>query len=51
LTIRKAGGDECLVPVSELVGSEAALDRTVDFHCVTTWSVRDQTWTGVPVRA
>jgi DMSO/TMAO reductase YedYZ molybdopterin-dependent catalytic subunit len=51
LTIRKAGGDECLVPVSELVGSEAALDRTVDLHCVTTWSVRDQTWTGVPVRA
>ena len=51
LTIRRAAGDERLVPVSDLVGSEAAVDRTVDFHCVTTWSVRDQTWTGVPVRA
>ncbi|MDZ8173103.1 molybdopterin-dependent oxidoreductase [Microbacterium xanthum] len=50
LTIRQPAGDERLVPVSDLVASEAAVDRTVDFHCVTTWSVLNQTWTGVPLR-
>ncbi len=25
-------------------------DRTTNFHCVTTWSVRDVVWTGIPLR-
>ena len=27
------------------------VDVTADFHCVTTWSTLDNTWTGVPFRA
>ncbi len=48
--IRSVDGDASVVPVADLVDSDLAVDRTADFHCVTTWSARGQTWTGVPLR-
>lgn len=41
-------------PVAVLTGSDltglSVRDVEADFHCVTTWSVRGLTWTGVPLR-
>ena len=39
------------VALEELRSSELVETRTSDFHCVTTWTARDQTWTGVPLAA
>lgn len=34
-----------------LRASRLAESRSSDFHCVTTWTARQQTWTGVPLSA
>lgn len=39
------------IALDELRGSALAETRTSDFHCVTTWTARAQTWTGVPLAA
>jgi DMSO/TMAO reductase YedYZ molybdopterin-dependent catalytic subunit len=42
---------EVRIPLDELRSSELGESRVSDFHCVTTWTARRQTWTGVPLAA
>ncbi len=42
---------EIRIPLDELRSSELGESRVSDFHCVTTWTARRQTWTGVPLAA
>jgi DMSO/TMAO reductase YedYZ molybdopterin-dependent catalytic subunit len=41
-------------PIAVVTGADLRAlgprDHRADFHCVTTWSVTDLTWTGVPLR-
>lgn len=50
-TLSITSGDlgEIRLPVDELRSSALAESRVSDFHCVTTWSARHQTWTGIPL--
>lgn len=41
--------DRIRIPLVDLRSHDAAVDITRDFHCVTTWSRLDVTWTGMPV--
>ena len=50
-TIRSIDGRVRDIAVAELVDSGLVTERTYDFHCVTTWTARNQTWTGVPLVA
>jgi hypothetical protein len=49
LAIRVDGQDRGIVTEADLeaLGLD---DYRFDFHCVATWSVKDLTWTGVPLR-
>lgn len=42
-------------PIAELTAADLQafepVELTADFHCVTTWSVRNLVWTGVPFRS
>jgi DMSO/TMAO reductase YedYZ molybdopterin-dependent catalytic subunit len=49
LTITSADGGEVRIPLEELRSSALGESRVSDFHCVTTWTARHQTWTGVPL--
>jgi DMSO/TMAO reductase YedYZ molybdopterin-dependent catalytic subunit len=51
LRIVAPGVGEIAVTHEELRGSELVNARTSDFHCVTTWTARQQIWTGVPLTA
>ena len=42
---------EIRIPLNELRSSTLARSRVSDLHCVTTWTVRRQSWTGVPFAA
>ncbi len=46
------GTQTVTIPVADLErrGRFEPVDRIVDFHCVTTWSVRSLEWRGVPIR-
>ena len=48
LTVTGLVGERLVLdlPALQAIGS---VERTRDFHCVTTWSRLDNTWTGVPV--
>lgn len=41
--------DRIRIPLADLRSHESTVEVTRDFHCVTTWSRLDVTWTGVPV--
>lgn len=49
LTITSADIGETEIPHHELRCSVLATSSVADFHCVTTWTARRQTWTGVPL--
>lgn len=51
LSITSADLGEVRIPLDELRSSALAESRVSDFHCVTTWTARRQTWTGVPLAA
>ena len=48
LNITSADLGEIRIPLDELRSSALAESRVLDFHCVTTWTARRQTWTGIP---
>jgi DMSO/TMAO reductase YedYZ molybdopterin-dependent catalytic subunit len=47
LNITSADLGEIQIPLDELASSALAESRVSDFHCVTTWTARRQTWTGI----
>ena len=49
LNITSAALGEIRIPFAELGSCALTESRMSDFHCVTTWTARRQTWTGVPV--
>ena len=51
LRVRSADGDHHVISHGELRASDLVESRTCDFHCVTTWTARGKTWTGVPLAA
>jgi len=51
LRVVSSGGDHHAVSHEELQASDLVESRTSDFHCVTTWTARGRTWTGVPLAA
>jgi DMSO/TMAO reductase YedYZ molybdopterin-dependent catalytic subunit len=51
LSISSPALGEMRVAFDELRTVDLVSSRTSDFHCVTTWSARGQTWTGVPLAA
>jgi DMSO/TMAO reductase YedYZ molybdopterin-dependent catalytic subunit len=51
LSITSADGGEVRIPLDEVRSSALGESRVADFHCVTTWTARGQTWTGVPLAA
>ena len=51
LRVAAPGAAEIAISHDELRASELVETRTSDFHCVTTWTARRQTWTGVPLAA
>jgi len=48
LVITGAVDRELHLTMQELIADEARTDVTADFHCVTTWTVRDLQWSGLP---
>ena len=51
LRVAAPGVAEFRITHEELHASELVETRASDFHCVTTWTARQQTWTGVPLAA
>lgn len=51
LQVAAPGVADIRITHEELHASELVETRTSDFHCVTTWTARRQTWTGVPLAA
>jgi DMSO/TMAO reductase YedYZ molybdopterin-dependent catalytic subunit len=51
LSITSADLGEVRITLEELRASVLAESRPSDFHCVTTWTARRQTWTGPPLAA
>ncbi len=49
LNITSADLGEIQIPLNDLGSSALAESRVSDFHCVTTWTARHQTWTGIPL--
>jgi len=49
LCVKSADLLEIRIPLDELRSSALTKSRVSDFHCVTTWTARRQTWTGVPL--
>ena len=48
LVVSGAVDRELRVPLRELVPARARTEITADFHCVTTWTVRNLQWSGLP---
>lgn len=51
LSVDSADLGEVRIPLDDLRSSPLAESRVSDFHCVTTWTARRQTWNGVPLAA
>ena len=51
LCVKSADLGEIRIPLDELRSSALTESSVSDFHCVTTWTARRQTWTGVPLAA
>lgn len=51
LCVKSEDLGEIRIPLGELRSSALSKSRVSDFHCVTTWTARRQTWTGVSLAA
>ena len=51
LRVTSFAGNHQVISHEELQASNLVESRASDFHCVTTWTARGQTWTGVPLAA
>ncbi|MGF1647827.1 MAG: molybdopterin-dependent oxidoreductase [Kineosporiaceae bacterium] len=49
LRLASTGLGEIRIGLDDLRSSPFVQSRVSDFHCVTTWTARQQTWTGVPL--